>query len=144
MRLIRNVGTDRVIDAIQPALQSAEALDLASPTLSLPLQLAPEAMAEQLSGTIERVTFHNDQNGYTVLKLRVSGHSEPVTVTGNFSSVSPGESVRLTGLWTSHPQFGDQFKASEYEITRPATIAGIQKYLGSGLIKGLGPVMAKR
>ncbi len=97
-----------------------------------------------LTGSVERITFHNDENGYTVLKLRVFGRSDPVTVTGNFSSVSPGESVRLTGLWTSHPQFGDQFKAFEYEITRPATIAGIQKYLGSGLIKGLGPVMAKR
>lgn len=97
-----------------------------------------------LRGSVERITFHNDQNGYTVLKLSVPGRSTPVTVTGNFSSVSPGESVRLKGNWTSHPQFGDQFKATEYEISRPATIAGIQKYLGSGLIKGLGPVMAKR
>ncbi|MEP7270916.1 MAG: ATP-dependent RecD-like DNA helicase [Acidobacteriota bacterium] len=97
-----------------------------------------------LSGSVERVTFHNEQNGYTVLKLRVAEHRDPVTVTGNFSAVSPGENVRLTGLWTSHRQFGDQFKATAYEITRPATLAGIQKYLGSGLIKGLGPVMAKR
>ncbi len=97
-----------------------------------------------LHGSVERVTFHNDQNGYTVLKLRVAGGGESVTVTGNFSAVSPGENVRLIGLWTSHPQFGDQFKAAGYEITRPATVAGIQKYLGSGLIKGLGPIMAKR
>ncbi len=74
----------------------------------------------------------------------VKGSIDPVTVTGNFSSVSPGETVELTGLWTSHPQYGDQFKALEYSVTRPATLAGIQKYLGSGLIKGIGPVTARR
>lgn len=99
---------------------------------------------QTVNGSVERITFHNEQNGYTVLKLRLAGYGEAVTVTGHFSAVSPGESVRLKGLWTSHPQFGDQFKAIEYEITRPATVAGIQKYLGSGLIKGVGPVTAKR
>jgi exodeoxyribonuclease V alpha subunit len=97
-----------------------------------------------LIGSVERITYHNEQNGYTVLRLRAPGRSDPITVTGNFSAVSPGESVKLKGLWTSHPQYGDQFKALDYEITRPATIAGIQKYLGSGLIKGVGPVTAKR
>jgi exodeoxyribonuclease V alpha subunit len=100
--------------------------------------------SQTLSGSVERITFHNSENGYTVLKLRVAGRGESVTVTGNFSSVSAGESVRVTGIWTFHPQFGNQFKATDYQIARPATLAGIQKYLGSGLIKGLGPVMAKR
>src|SRR5262245_26760560 len=99
---------------------------------------------QTINGSVERVTYHNDQNGYTVLRLLVQGHSEPVTVTGNFSSISPGESLRLTGWWTTHPQYGDQFKAVEYAVLRPATIMGIQKYLGSGLIKGVGPVTAKR
>jgi exodeoxyribonuclease V alpha subunit len=99
---------------------------------------------QTLTGSVERVTYHNDQNGYTVLRLLIAGHSEPLTVTGNFSSVSPGESLRLTGLWTTHPQYGDQFKALDYAVVRPATIAGIQKYLGSGLIKGVGPVTARR
>jgi exodeoxyribonuclease V alpha subunit len=99
---------------------------------------------QTLTGSVERVTYHNDQNGYTVLRLLVPGHSEPLTVTGNFSSVSPGESLRLTGLWTTHHQYGDQFKALDYAVIRPATIAGIQKYLGSGLIKGVGPVTARR
>lgn len=67
-----------------------------------------------------------------------------MTVVGNFPSISPGESLRLSGWWTTHPQYGDQFKAVEYAVTRPATIAGIQKYLGSGLIKGVGPVTARR
>jgi exodeoxyribonuclease V alpha subunit len=97
-----------------------------------------------LTGSVERVTYHNDQNGYTVLKLLIPGRSEPLTVTGNFPTISPGESIRVSGLWTTHPQYGDQFKAMEYAVVRPATIAGIQKYLGSGLIKGVGPVTAKR
>lgn len=97
-----------------------------------------------LIGSVERITYHNEQNGYTVLRLHAPGRSGPITVTGSFSAVSPGESVRLKGFWTTHPQYGDQFKAIDYEITRPATIAGIQKYLGSGLIKGVGPVTAKR
>ena len=106
---------------------------------------SPETASHQtLSGSVERITYHNEQNGYTVLRLHVPGYAEPVTVTGNFSAISPGESLRLTGWWTSHPQYGDQFKATDYQVTRPATIAGIQKYLGSGLIKGVGPVTAKR
>ena len=97
-----------------------------------------------LLGSVERITYHNEQNGYTVLRLAVAGLTTAVTVTGNFSSVSPGETVELQGLWTSHPQYGDQFKAVQYSVKRPATLAGIQKYLGSGLIKGIGPVTARR
>ncbi len=102
------------------------------------------AAYQTISGSVERITYHNEQNGYTVLRLRVPGYAESVTVTGNFSLISPGENLLLTGWWTIHPQYGDQFKAVDYQITRPATIAGIQKYLGSGLIKGIGPVTAKR
>src|SRR5215468_2744493 len=97
-----------------------------------------------LVGSVERVTYHNEQNGYTVLRLQIYGRGEPVTVVGNFSAVSPGESLRVTGLWTTHPQYGDQFKMTDYAVARPATITGIQKYLGSGLIKGVGPVTARR
>ena len=103
-----------------------------------------QSSTQTLSGSVERLTFHNEQNGYTVLKLRVSGRRDAVTVTGNFSSISAGETVRVTGIWTFHPQFGNQFRATNYEVARPATLVGIQKYLGSGLIKGLGPVMARR
>lgn len=97
-----------------------------------------------LLGSVERITYHSDENGYTVLKLSVTGSFNPVTVTGNFSSISPGETIELRGLWTTHPQYGDQFKALHYSTKRPATVAGIQKYLGSGLIKGIGPVTARR
>ncbi len=99
---------------------------------------------QTITGSVDRVTYHNEQNGYTVLRLHLQGYDEPVCVTGNFSSISPGESLRLSGWWTTHPQYGEQFKAIDYAVVRPATIAGIQKYLGSGLIKGVGPVTAKR
>lgn len=97
-----------------------------------------------LTGSVDRVTYHNEENGYSVLRLIVAGVAEPVTVIGSFSTVSPGEHLRLNGWWTSHPKYGEQFKSDSYEILRPATIAGIQKYLGSGLIKGVGPVTARR
>ena len=99
---------------------------------------------ETVTGTVERITFQSVENGYAILRFAVAGYTEPITVIGAFSSVSPGESLRLTGFWTSHPKFGHQFKVNDYQVTRPATITGIQKYLGSGLIKGVGPVTAKR
>ncbi|MBK8313557.1 MAG: ATP-dependent RecD-like DNA helicase [Acidobacteria bacterium] len=99
---------------------------------------------ETITGSVDRVTYHNEQNGYTILRLSIPSHRDTVTVTGNFSSVTPGESLRLTGWWTTHPQYGEQFKSIDYSVVRPATIAGIQKYLGSGMIKGVGPVTAKR
>src|SRR5499433_3583482 len=111
---------------------------------SQPSSQSGEENHQIITGSVERVTYHNEQNGYTVLRFQIQGRGEPVTVVGNFSTVSPGESLRLTGWWTTHPQYGDQFKTVEYTVTRPATIAGIQKYLGSGLIKGIGPVTARR
>lgn len=103
-----------------------------------------ETIQQVLTGSVDRVTYHNEENGYSVLRLVVAGTPEPVTVIGSFSTVSPGEQLRLSGWWTSHPKYGEQFKSATYEVLRPATIAGIQKYLGSGLIKGVGPVTARR
>ena len=97
-----------------------------------------------ITGLVERVTFHSEESGYTVLRFRVQGEREPSIVVGNFSAISPGDSLRLTGHWTTHSQYGQQFKVVESAVVRPATIAGIQKYLGSGLIKGIGPITAKR
>jgi exodeoxyribonuclease V alpha subunit len=110
------------------------------------LETVPEESTEgqTILGSVERVTYHNEQNGYTVLRLQISGRGEAVTVVGNFSAVSPGESLRVTGCWTTHLQYGAQFKMTDYAVARPATIAGIQKYLGSGLIKGVGPITARR
>jgi exodeoxyribonuclease V alpha subunit len=99
---------------------------------------------DTLQGSVERITFHNAENGYTVLRLHAPGNPELVTVVGNLPEVQPGESLRLSGAWMNHPQHGKQFKAERCEQVLPATIEGIKKYLGSGLIKGVGPVTAGR
>jgi len=101
-------------------------------------------MAETLRGTIERITFHNEENGYTVAQLAPDGQSYTVTVVGNMLGINVGEAVELRGAWMAHPQYGRQFKAEAVRTILPATIAGLEKYLGSGLIKGIGPVTAKR
>ncbi len=97
-----------------------------------------------LQGAVERITFHNEENGYTVARLIPEGRDEEVTVIGNMLGVSVGEHVRLEGDWTLHGQYGRQFKVERYTSVLPATAAGMEKYLGSGLVKGIGPVMAKR
>jgi exodeoxyribonuclease V alpha subunit len=97
-----------------------------------------------IQGQIERVTFHNDETDFTIAKLKVSGYRDLVTITGTFMAPTPGQVVRATGEWINHPKFGEQFKIVRYTTLIPATVAGIEKYLGSGLIKGIGPVMAKR
>ncbi|MFZ2487174.1 MAG: ATP-dependent RecD-like DNA helicase [Anaerolineae bacterium] len=97
-----------------------------------------------LQGAVERITFHNEENGYTVARLIPEGRDEEVTVIGNMLGVSVGEHVRLEGDWTLHGQYGRQFKVERYASVLPATAAGMEKYLGSGLVKGIGPVMAKR
>ncbi len=99
---------------------------------------------QKLTGIIERITYHNEENGYTVAQLTPEGKSYTVTVVGNMLGVNVGESVQLTGQWTMHPQYGRQFKAESVRTVLPATIEGIRKYLGSGLIKGIGPVTADR
>ena len=112
---------------------------------------------DSLVGSVERITFYNPENGYTVLRLRPENtkgiHAAPksslgfdglATVVGNLPEVSPGEHLRLQGQWDKHPKHGSQFKAEVCEQTLPATIASIQGYLGSGMIKGIGPKLAER
>jgi exodeoxyribonuclease V alpha subunit len=101
---------------------------------------------EQLRGIVDRITFQNEENGYTVARLQVEGQrgGEPVTIVGETLSMNPGESVVLEGEWTTHKQFGQQFKISSYQMVHPSTVEGMRRYLGSGLIKGVGPVTAKR
>ncbi len=104
-----------------------------------------------LRGVIERITYHNEENGYTVAKLlpesgprHMFGSNREIAIVGNMSSVNVGESVELTGRWTVHAEYGKQFTVENMRAVLPATIKGIEKYLGSGLIKGVGPVTAKR
>jgi exodeoxyribonuclease V alpha subunit len=101
-------------------------------------------MSETLIGTVERITYYNEENGYTVAQLTPEGRAYTVTVIGNLLDVSPGENLRLHGGWTRHPRYGRQFQVERYTTVLPATAAGIEKYLGSGLIKGIGPVTARR
>ena len=97
-----------------------------------------------LEGTLERLTFQNEENGYTVAKLIPTDKSYEVTVVGPLTGVNVGESVRLRGFWTTHPKYGRQFEVRTYTVKLPATLEGLRKYLGSGLIKGIGPVNAGR
>ncbi|MFO7741345.1 MAG: ATP-dependent RecD-like DNA helicase [Anaerolineae bacterium] len=101
-------------------------------------------MSDQLEGSVERVTYYNEESGYSVIRLNVKGRSDLVTVVGNLPEVQPGESLRLEGHWTTHPQYGRQFSAEWCKQILPATVEGIKAYLGSGMIKGVGPVTAKR
>ena len=98
----------------------------------------------EIKGQIERITYYKEENGYTIAKVRVGGRHDLVTVVGNLFSANPGEVLKLKGQWHFHPKFGEQFKITSYESVVPATVKGIERYLGSGLIKGIGPVMAKR
>ncbi len=95
-----------------------------------------------LQGVVERITFHNPENSYTVAK--VATRRGLVTVVGNMAGIHVGASIEMRGEWANHPKFGRQFKVQDYRTVLPATAAGIEKYLGSGLIKGVGPVTAKR
>jgi exodeoxyribonuclease V alpha subunit len=101
-------------------------------------------MPDRLTGQIEHITFSNQENGFTIAKVRVSGRRDLVTVVGNLLAPTPGELLDMQGEWTTHPRFGEQFKVEQFTTQVPATVHGITKYLGSGLIKGLGPVMAGR
>jgi exodeoxyribonuclease V alpha subunit len=101
-------------------------------------------MNDRLQGSVERITYYNEENGYSVIRLNVEGRSDLVTVVGNLPEVQPGESLRLEGHWTTHPQYGRQFNAEWCKQVLPATVEGIKAYLGSGMIKGVGPVTAKR
>ncbi|MCP4716041.1 MAG: AAA family ATPase, partial [Deltaproteobacteria bacterium] len=101
-------------------------------------------MLSTLQGQIERVTYTNEQTGYTIVKMKVSGREDLVTVVGSILTPTPGEILQLEGEWTTHPKFGEQFKVVRYETVAPASVYGIRKYLGSGLIRGIGPVMAER
>ena len=97
-----------------------------------------------LKGQVERITYSDPESGFTVARLKANGYREMVTVVGNFAAVSPGEYLSLQGEWDHHPRFGKQFRVASYHTEVPATLDGIRKYLGSGLIAGIGPVMAER
>ena len=97
-----------------------------------------------LQGSIERVTFHSEESGFCVLRLNVKGYRDVVTVIGSAASVSAGEYVECVGCWINDRQHGQQFKTTVLKIVAPTTLEGIEKYLGSGMVKGIGPHFAKK
>jgi len=103
-----------------------------------------DTMHDHLTGQLESITYTNTENGFTVAKVKISGRSDPVTILGNLTAPTPGEILKMKGEWTRHPRYGRQFKIASYETSTPASVHGIEKYLGSGMIKGFGPVMARR
>ena len=97
-----------------------------------------------LQGQIERITYMNEESGYTIARVKVYGRRELVTVIGNVFHPIPGEIIKMKGIWSNHPKYGEQFKVVFSQCITPASVYGIERYLGSGLIRGIGPVMAKR
>ncbi|OQX09738.1 MAG: recombinase RecD [Desulfobulbaceae bacterium A2] len=105
----------------------------------------PGVVEERLRGVVERVSFHNPDSGWSVLRLRPHGrYGEPCTVVAHQVQVFAGATMEFMGAWTEHPRFGRQFKARQATELRPATAAALEKYLGSGLIRGVGPKIAGR
>ncbi|WPL17958.1 helicase, RecD/TraA family [Thiorhodovibrio winogradskyi] len=99
---------------------------------------------ETLAGPVERVTFHSPESGFCVLRVKVRGERELITVVGNAAQVTPGEHIDARGQWTIDARHGRQFKANELRVVPPGTREGIERYLGSGMVKGIGPHFAKR
>src|SRR5665647_91706 len=93
--------------------------------------------SEVLAGLVERVTFHNDENGFCVLRAKARGHRDLVTVIGHAAAISAGEWITASGEWVNDRTHGQQFKARFMRTSAPTSIEGIQKYLGSGMIRGL-------
>jgi exodeoxyribonuclease V alpha subunit len=107
-------------------------------------QINASVPQETITGVVERLTFYSEESGYTVARLTRSSIKDLTTIVGSFANIQPGQTLQLTGFWREHPQYGPQFQVINYKETKPATLTGIEKYLGSGLIKGVGPVTAKR
>src|SRR5207302_11489872 len=107
---------------------------------------APRAntLTEVLAGLVERVTFHNEENGFCVLRVKARGQRDLITVLGHAAMISAGEFVQASGSWQNDRTHGVQFRASFLKVAAPTTIEGIEKYLGSGMIRGSGPVDARK
>src|SRR5215212_2243678 len=108
------------------------------------MQQTRAAPPATLDAVLERITYANQETGYTVARVATDRSGDLLTVVGALLGAQPGESLRLRGRWASHHQYGRQFQVDTYTTVLPATIQGIRRYLGSGLIKGIGPRMAER
>ena len=109
-----------------------------------PNQRPEAAPSEHVQGSVERVTFHSPESGFCVLRVKVRGQRELVTVVGSAASITPGEYVECAGAWSNDRQHGLQFKTQQLRVVPPTTLEGIEKYLGSGMVKGIGPHFARK
>jgi len=121
----------------------------ASDTALKPMSRNAAAQAQQapqdvLAGIVERVTFHNAENGFCVLRVKARGHRDLVTVVGHSAAISGSEWITATGEWFNDRTHGLQFKARFLKTTPPTTAEGIERYLSSGMIRGISPVYAKK
>jgi exodeoxyribonuclease V alpha subunit len=110
----------------------------------LPQNVAQTSSAEALAGVVERVTFHNPDNGFCVLRVKARGQRDLITVVGHAAMIAAGEFVQMSGAWVNDRTHGQQFRASFLKASPPTTLEGIERYLGSGMIRGIGPVYARR
>src|SRR5262245_1106086 len=99
---------------------------------------------EHLTGAVERVTFQSEETGFCVLRVQVRGHRDLVTVVGTAATITPGEYIEGQGVWVNDRTHGLQFKTQALRVVPPSTLEGIEKYLGSGMVKGIGPHFAKK
>ena len=101
-------------------------------------------MHESINGIVERITFHNEENGYTVIKVKTPKSKDLVTITGKCIHILEGEHIQCDGIWNNNPKYGKQFQAELIKTIPPSSLIGIEKYLASGLVEGIGPHFAKR
>ena len=104
----------------------------------------PDAPTEPLAGSVERVTFHSEETGFCVLRVKVCGHRDLVTVVGTAPTITPGEYIEGDGWWITDRTHGLQFKTTQLRVVPPTTLEGIERYLGSGMVKGIGPHFARK
>src|SRR4051812_984250 len=112
------------------------------PMSAPPSNIQPDR--EVIAGTVERVTFHNAESGFCVLRVKARGHRDLVTIVGHAATISAGEWLTASGEWVNDRTHGQQFKARFMRTSAPSSVEGIEKYLASGMIDGIGPVYAKK
>jgi len=100
--------------------------------------------ADSLTGVLEKIVYYNEENHYLIGQLQSEKGSDAITITGKLPEVQCGETLELQGKWTNHPKFGAQFQVGSFRSTLPASVYGIRKYLGSGLIPGIGKTYANK
>jgi exodeoxyribonuclease V alpha subunit len=120
-----------------------------SPDLSWPTRMSSSSAelrtsTEEIAGLVERVTYFNEESGFAVLRVKVRGHRDQVTVVGPVPSISAGEWLTGRGCWVRDKEHGLQFKAQFLKATPPTTSEGVERHLGGGFVKGVGPVLAKK